>query len=151
MLSNAARTAIPGRIMNPWLLAVLGALFGSGIYAAYRLEKTRIPQKQSRFNDRESLASEEIFERFYSSSGLPKDNVIRLWLCVAETLKLDAGKLRPTDSFDVELSPVDGFPTPDELNDLTDFYKSEWNKLGGVGDPPKIATLDEFIRVLSQK
>jgi hypothetical protein len=134
--------------MDSLPVIVLSLLIGAGGYFVYRAERQRIPKKAARFAEREPIHLNEVYERFYVPSGLNRQRVLELWQEVAKTLRLDPEKLRPTDSFDVELAPVKGSLTPDELGDLTDFYKSEWRKLGQAGTPPKVETLDEFIRTL---
>lgn len=146
---NAMPTSTHGDNMPASPLIVLAALIGACGYIAYRIERQRLPKKRARFATREPLGLNEIYERFYATSGLSQQRVLELWAKVAKTMQLDPEKLRPEDSFDTELAPVKGFPTPDELNDLTDFYKDEWRRLGHTENPPKLKTLDELIRALA--
>lgn len=115
---------------------------------AYRIEAKRLPTKQARFKDRENLSVEEIYQRYFSDSGLQKEKVLDLWLKIAQTLHLEPGRLRPTDRFDTELAPVQGHHVEDELIDLEelarDQFQDRWQKIKAM----KLCDLNQLIQVL---
>lgn len=119
-------------------------------------DREKLLERQNRFKDRESMTLEEIYQNFYFSTGLPKGEVIRLWLKAADLVEFDPKKLRPTDHSDKELvrrqySSYSNWSFDIDMVALLVFYNKEWKALGKAGDPPKIKTLDDFIRALCSK
>ena len=112
------------------------------------MESKRLPKKRQRFSDRESLTHKEIYKRFYADTGIDEAKIIDLWVGIANMLKIDAGKLRPTDQFDVELRPVEGHLVEDELVDLNYFLRNECKRKGIPIPETKLKTLDALIRLL---
>jgi hypothetical protein len=115
---------------------------------AYRIEAKRLPTKRARFADRENLNVEEIYERYFSDSGLKKEEVIDLWIKIAQTLHLEPGRLRPTDRFDAELAPVRGYLVEDELVDLEDLVRHHFQGRWQKSKAAKPCDLNQFINML---
>jgi hypothetical protein len=137
----------PSRI-SPTL--TLFVLVGVGLAAnvASRLASRRKRQKQ--FLSRESLTSEELYERFYAQSGLDKDVVVRLWRDCASVLKLPAEKLRPTDRFEHEFAATDVFAALDDRREDLARYAMRRAKMFRTDlDLKHTKTLDELIRQLA--
>lgn len=130
-------------------LIVLGLGATALMVTAVLHERRRIPQKRARFEGREVIGFDFIFEQYFRSKGIGKDRASFLWDKLARTLGLDPGKLRPGDRFAVELAPARGHLTPDELGDLLEFTKAEWERMGFKGTIPRIDTLEDFICALS--
>jgi hypothetical protein len=130
------------------ILTLVAAALLVCVRLAYRIEAKRLPTKQARFTDRENLNVEEIYQRYFSDSGLRKEKVIDLWIKIAQTLHLEPGRLRPTDRFDAELAPVQGHLVEDELIDLEelarDQFQDRWQKIKAT----KPCDLNEFIHML---
>lgn len=78
----------------------------------------RIRRKRQRFADRPALPCDRIYQTYFAESGLDPIDVQESWQELANTLKLDPQRLRPTDRFDRELAPVAGTTKLDELDVL---------------------------------
>jgi hypothetical protein len=113
---------------------------------AYFIGAKRLSCKRARFKDRENLTCEEIYNRYFSNSGLPREKVIALWMQIAKELKLESGRLRPTDRFDKELSPV--LNNEDELADLEDLIHFDFKDRREEVKKVKPKDLNELIRTL---
>jgi len=85
-----------------WALVMIVVL--SGLLVAFSLIYPKY-KKLNVFSGREPLELEEIYTRYYSSSGLSKSVVMELWQEAAKTLNLPVKQLRPTDEFGNELGP----------------------------------------------
>lgn len=119
---------------------------GAGVWSCVMSRRKR----RAVFGERESLSVEELYARYYARSGLNKDLVMRLWSECARTLKISEGRLRPTDSFEVELSPSDFWSSLDDRReDLTEYAITVAKRAGATLDPKAIKTLDDLIRQLA--
>jgi hypothetical protein len=105
-------------------------------------------QKAILLSDRESLSHDEIFGRFYSSSGLSREVVMQLWEEVATALGYDASRIRPTDRFGVELKEfrfMDG-----EVDDLSAIAHERVRRHGLSIDLSTVATVDDYVRTFAR-
>jgi hypothetical protein len=127
----------------------VGAVLILAIAAAvvFALEARRLPKKRARFADRESVPVLTIFDRYYESSGIPEPAFSKLWTRVAEILRLDPTRLRPSDRLEVELAPVKGHISEDETVALAEFYREKC-QFRGMANPPPAATLDDLVKTL---
>ncbi|MHC4321712.1 MAG: hypothetical protein ACYST3_05495 [Planctomycetota bacterium] len=132
-------------------LIVVACVFILFIIIAYLMESKRLPKKIQRFSGRERLTLDEIYRSFYADSGIGEKKISELWVKIANILQLDAGKLRPTDQFDVELRPVEGHLVEDELVELNYFLRDECINKGIPIPKAKLKTLDELIRLLTKE
>jgi len=98
-----------------------------------------------RFEDRDDVSLDSIFEKSFASRGLSKSVVFELWREVATFLQLPPGKLRPTDRFDSELSPGKGWEYDDEIADITSLAWRRLKSSGKTIDLPQITTLGEYV------
>ena len=69
--------------MNAWLVLTSALLLGSLGFTVRRLIKRK---SESLLEDREALTDDEIYQRFYASSGLEREAVAGLWHEVAHIL-----------------------------------------------------------------
>lgn len=93
---------------------------------------------------REALSPEEIYARFYASSGLSEDCVRQLWEEIAKTLGCDSSRIRPSDRFGIDLKEfqwIDG-----EVSDLDAIASERCKKKDLKIDLSKILTVDGYIR-----
>ncbi len=118
-------------LTNVWAVMGLGILAGSALISYLRPDNPKfwalvliaglgLPaaaigfvyprwKKSLRFSDREGLSDDEIYDRFFQHSGLPKAIVLKYWRQAARELNINRGKLHPGDRFDQELLPVSGW------------------------------------------
>ena len=120
------------------MIIVLGGAAGifSQLYPKYK--------KLHVFSGREPLGPEEIYARYYTSSGLSKNVVTDLWQEVAKTLDLPVKQLRPTDEFGKELGPYRAID--DDLDQLVKITAVRLDGIGKKADFSSIKTLDDYIR-----
>ena len=139
--------------MSHFALIILGILIviTIGIFYGIRYHRIRIAIKRKRFEDRESLAMNDIYQKFYSDSGLDKNHIIAQWLFVAKSLDLDPGLLRPTDKFKVELGPVKNYPCPSEFDDLEEEIGRKTVELNYTSKNLNFETLDDYIRFMCKE
>ncbi|MBF0487586.1 MAG: hypothetical protein HQK98_05435 [Nitrospirae bacterium] len=98
----------------------------------------------NRFLSREELSTDEFYQLYYESSGLPKDQVIEVLNFLAIELHIPAALLRPTDRFTEELEPKGLF-----FENAFDGLIMELNCLlteKGLTHIPDIKNIDEYIR-----
>jgi len=89
-----------------WILLVVCAMYGLfSVFLPERMLKRRISR-------REALSFDEIYRTSFEQLPYPRPLVEDVWNELARDFAIDAGKLRPTDRFGVELS-VKGFPLVD--------------------------------------
>lgn len=120
------------------LLSCAAALLGT---AALKRVKT------SRFTDRLDLPDDIFFAKYYAHSGLPKEAVTSIRRLVAEELEVPHGRLRPSDRFDQELRPAEGWEAWDDgLEVLKAALTTRRRGSGKRIDWNAIRTLDDFIR-----
>ncbi len=98
-----------------------------------------------RFDDREDWPREKLYLQFFAQSNLPKDLVFELWDEIATTLRLPAGKLRPTDRFDRELAPLKGWEFDDDIVELHWVAERRLKKMGLNQDHANFQTLRDYV------
>ena len=94
--------------------------------------KRRLAERRRRFADREALQVSEIIDRHYSKGDVDLEQAAKVWKMIADTMYVDAERLRPSDRFDYELSRVKGYPVEDEIADLNDCVRKEAKHRGLV-------------------
>ena len=133
------------------ILSVIIVSIIVGIPYGNRYHKTRLAIKRKRFEGRESLAMDDIYNKFYSDSNLRKAQVIEEWLFVAESLDLDPSRLRPTDKFKGELGPVKGYYCPSEFDDLDEKVYIKKKEFNTASKKLSFDTLDDYIRFICRE
>lgn len=126
----------------------LGVVVVVGIIGLIIVERHTKREKLSRFKERNNIPEEEFYNKFYLSSGLPKDLVLAALREVAEVLELPQGLLRPDDRFDREFAPVKGSEMDDPRYSLETIIYSKLKKLDSNTNLSTIHTLDDLIRRL---
>ena len=124
-----------------FLLALLVGSFGIGGDIRRK--------KNARLGQRERLTPDEFYERFYAGAGLPKTLVLELLKEVADSVEVDAGLLRPSDRFSVELMDINfGRLTPLDGGLFEVNFRAELRakKLGADLDLSRILTLHDYIK-----
>lgn len=114
------------------------AVIGIAIYQARKRGTIRL------LADREPLGDEEIYSRFYASSGLAKSLVIELWHEVASSLGLAPERLLPTDRFGKDIGVY--WLTSDNLDVLGAITKQRASQQGLKVDLASLGTVDEYVR-----
>jgi hypothetical protein len=129
----------------PILLILLGGLLFWIFESIYHQRK-----KFVRFRGRENLELDEIFDRYFASCGVERNEFKKIIVEVANVLHVPAGKLRPTDSFNKELKPADVFDWDnDDLVSL--FYQRMWKRTGKkTKELPQMNTLGDYIKAMKQ-
>jgi hypothetical protein len=99
-----------------WILLAVCAMYGLlSVFLPERMLKRRL-------NRRKTLSFDEIYNANFQQLQCSRQSVEETWNEVARDFGIDAGKLRPSDRFGVELS-VKGFPLVDlseAVNDRLD-------------------------------
>lgn len=131
-------------------LAIFGFV-GAAIVVAWFGTKELRRRKQARFVGRDLLTSDEFYERFYSGTGLDPVLVREVREQTACRLEIRSGLLRPTDRFDKELAPAEGWET--WWDDGLTMLRSRGIVIGGRGrnvDWGRVVTLDDFIKQVAR-
>lgn len=95
---------------------------------------------------REALDDNLIYSRFYLASGIEKASVQELWHEVANTLKIPAELLRPTDRFGKEIGV--SLITSEELDYLGELALKRAKADGRSIDLKSIRSVDDYVRAL---
>lgn len=127
------------------ILGLVVALVGYGVF----WEARRRWKRRARFAGRAVLSDAEIFAQFYAQSDLRPEAVAKYWNEVGRLMRVPAGRLRPSDRFDVELAPVAGAEMADEIEELGEFFDDERQRLGLSVNLKQMKTLDELIRAFA--
>jgi hypothetical protein len=98
---------------------------------------------------RGSLDDDAFYARYYGDSKLPKGLALQLLHEVAETLKIQATKVRPDDRFGKEIGNY--WITSEDLDVLAAKGRERAKTLGAVVDLQKLSTVDEYIRCFANQ
>ncbi|MCG6552539.1 MAG: hypothetical protein L7F77_09445 [Candidatus Magnetominusculus sp. LBB02] len=98
-----------------------------------------------RFSDRAELTPDEFYQQYYEKSGLPKNLTIETLNLMARALSIQAGLLRPTDGFTVELKPT-GLFSNNEFDELIWELDILLNETGRDWPELELINIDEYIR-----
>ncbi|SRR5713101_841985 len=105
-------------------------------------------QRLKRFKGRSSLTPDEIYQQFYSSSGIPKTVVLDVLKEISEATEIAQGLIRPTDRFDIELAPAKGW---EEMDDASLELKTYAEKLGNrTVSLSKVHTVRDYIELVAE-
>ena len=129
-----------------WLAFVSAfAVFWIGLYFAgkgARIEKRR------RLGGREPMTSDEFFNTYYAGTSIKQgttDAVLRL---VASSTGFPRDRLRPSDRFDRELRPIEGWEFDDGTAEVSWLAESIARNRDIRAEEANIRTLDDLIRFL---
>ena len=132
--------------MNIYVISLVTLVF-VGIGLAFRFKKENKPLRM--LNERNSLSNEEIYDKFYSSSGLDKGLVIELWHEIAKALRVPAQKLIPTDAFGKDVGAY--WITSESLDHLSELARKRSEMLGLSTDLSSIKTVDDYVKAFAKK
>ncbi len=125
-----------------WLLLVV--LGGIGAWSAHRRLRRRVLEV---IECRDELDDQDIYSAFYGDSGLPQSSVRDAWHEIADSLKLPAGKIRPTDRFGKDIGIY--LITSPDLDTLHERGVRRAKQLGLRPDFEAVRTVDDYVRVLA--
>lgn len=138
--------------MSRWevlALALATAIVGIGVWLAFGAIGYVRRRKLARLAGRPPVDDDDFYDRYYDSSGLTKDLVVKLRHELATILDLPPGALLPTDRFESELAVVKGWPWLDDSPDELLLVNREREKRLGVQIPMlSIQTVDDYIRTI---
>ncbi len=125
------------------MTAIIGGLVALGGVLAWNFIPHR--RRLARFADREALSADSIYSEFFAANNFPKELVSELWNDVAVPLRVPPGKLRPSDRFDKELAPVEGWEFDDDTLEVHWAAQRRLKKLGVNADIAAIQTLRDYV------
>lgn len=99
--------------------------------------------------DREELDDLSVYQQFYATAQLMEQDVIMLWHEIADTLKVPAGKIRPTDIFGEDIGG--GVLVTTELDELSRLGAQRARGLKLSIDLQAVKTVDDYIRTFARK
>ncbi|KMN36077.1 hypothetical protein VI26_08445 [Chromobacterium sp. LK1] len=99
--------------------------------------------------DREELDDLSVYQQFYATAELMEPDVIMLWHEIADTLKVPAGKIRPTDVFGEDIGG--GVLVTTELDELSWLGAQRARGLKLSIDLQAVKTVDDYIRTFARK
>lgn len=140
--------------MNGW--EVLGVTLGAailamGVWLVFGATRYIRKCKLARLSGRSPINDDEFYDRYYASSGLPRDLVVKLRHELGTILDLPPRVLLPTDRFGSELAVVKGWPYLDDSPDELLLVNREREMRLGVRIPlASIQTVDEYIRTVGK-
>ncbi|AXW22529.1 hypothetical protein [Ralstonia solanacearum] len=130
--------------MNLILIAAFAIAIGGG---AALLRKNRRQHSLGALSDRESLSDVEIYKQFYAGGNFDEAAVRSAWNEVADTLRVPADKLRPTDKFGTDIG-VWSF-TSEELDTLGELAAQRAARQGKEIDIAALATVDDYVKAFA--
>lgn len=130
--------------MNLYLFAAFAVALGGG---AVLLRRKRSNAGLHALSQRVSLTDAEIYKQFYAGGNFDEAAVRSAWDEIAETLRVPADKLRPTDKFGTDIGVW--FITSDELDMLGELAAQRAARLGKEVDISAIATVDDYVKAFA--
>jgi hypothetical protein len=146
---------LPSLVLNKQLeMRVLSWTVGTFVLAGGVIFAFGIPfvlhrKELDRLNTREPLDAEQLYARYYASSGLSKSAVVELWNEVASTLRLPAEKLRPGDRFGEDIGRW--FLFSDDLDSLAELGEKRAKRRGIEVRFDTLFTIDDYVRALAER
>jgi hypothetical protein len=130
--------------MNLILIAAFAIAIGGG---AVLLRKNRRQNSLRALSDRESLSDVEIYKQFYAGGNFDEAAVRSAWNEIAETLRVPADKLRPTDKFGADIGVWS--VTSEELDTLGELAAKRAALQGKEVNIASLATVDDYVRAFA--
>ncbi len=118
-------------------------------FVTSNVEDQRLEARRRRFKDRPPMPVHEIYNTYYGASAIDEEAFARTWKQVAELLKIDPERLRPTDSFFSELALVAGSMAEDETSDLDDLLLAACKEKGLRREDYDPRTLGELVEIIA--
>lgn len=132
--------------VNMWKL-ISGILLLSSVFSFLGSMKTK--KALSVLKSRKTLSNEEIYCSYYEQSGLSKDEFNCLWKEISDTLKIESGKIRPTDIFGKDIGLY--FITSEELDLLFEVATKRAKEMRIPVNIDSIKTVDDYIKFFSTR
>ncbi|SFO90705.1 hypothetical protein [Ralstonia sp. NFACC01] len=126
--------------MNLYLFAAFAVALGGG---AVLLRRKRSNAGLHALSQRISLTDAEIYSQFYAGRNLDESAVRSAWNEIAETLRVPADKLRPTDKFGTDIGVWS--ITSEELDTLGDLAAQRAARQGKEVDFAALTTVDDYV------
>lgn len=130
--------------MSPYLIAAFAIAAGCG---AEWLHRRRRQASLQALSERESVSDVEIYKQFYADGNFDEASVRAVWNEIAETLRVPADKLRPTDKFGADIGVW--FITSDDLDTLGELAAQRAGRHGKEVDISAIATVDDYVKAFA--
>jgi len=132
---------------NPGLVVLL-TLWALGSVAVFFVMRQRLPRKLKRFEGRERLSIKQIHDQFYPACEM--ETFTELWKEIASSAEVPPELLRPTDRFDKELGPVEGFRVAGEMEDLEEALMRRCEERQLDFHNVKAETVDDYIKIFTR-
>lgn len=107
-------------------------------------EKKMKKKKRMRFSDRQSISLDQFYDNYYKNTDIAKDTVRKVLLLVSSSTDIPMEKIRPSDRFDDDLKPIEGWEFDDGLHEISWEIKEILNRNANK-KMPNIETVDELI------
>lgn len=130
--------------MNLILIAAFAIAIGGG---AALLRKNQRQNSLRALSDRESLSHVQIYKQFYADGNFDEAAVRSAWNEIAETLRVPADKLRPTDKFGTDIGV--GLITSEELDTLGELAAQRAARQGREVDIATLTTVDDYVKAFA--
>jgi len=130
--------------MNLYLIAGFAIAVAGGAALLRRKRHQATLQALAR---RESLTDVEIYRQFYAGRNFDEAAVRSAWNEIAETLRVPADKLRPTDKFGADVGACS--ITSEELDTLVEVAAKRAARQGREVDIASLATVDDYVRAFA--
>lgn len=126
-----------------FVTTIAGVIVVAGAVLAWNFIPHR--RRLARFADREDLSADSIYRQFFAAKKFPQELVSELWNEVAVPLRVPPGKLRPSDRFDKELAPVEGWAFDDDIVEVHWAAERRLRKIGIKVDCADVHTLGDYV------
>ncbi|MGM3277548.1 hypothetical protein [Ralstonia sp. 24A2] len=132
--------------MNFFPLAALAVALSGGVAL---LRRNRRRRSLVALTDRESLNDAQIYAQFYATGDLDETDVRVLRNEIADTLRVPADKLRPSDRFGADIGAY--FITSEELDVLGNLAARRATQRGMKIDITALATVDDYVKAFAAR
>lgn len=93
--------------------------------------------------DRPRLSADDIYAQFYKDSTFDKASVMCIWELIGEFLRVDMGRLRPSDRLmDLHMDVAQWRDDVDDLMDYVAYMPTESSR-----EPMEIVTIDDIVKL----
>ena len=110
------------------------------------LRRIRVP---ANLRNREALSDDEIWSKFYKGTDLDRTDVLELWSEIADCLRIDKGRMRPSDSIARDLT-LDRVIQP-RIEDLTEAATSRARRRNKRIDLGQLETVQDYVNEFCEK
>ena len=105
--------------------------------------------KMAKFADREEKVLRDIYAESFKGSGLTEPSFESTWRELSGMLEISAGKLRPTDRFDVELAPAKGYEFTDQIREVRYLIDKHCSRTGAAVE--SIKTVRDYVEAFGAR